>query len=102
MGTILTEAITEAADGSISFIGDVADDVSEWITEAAVDATDIFDGTYCFERDCHTDEQGLAQTEFSEYMGIPMPILLDELRRALVNLYNYNYGPGPVIEATDP
>ena len=68
LGVILTEAVTEAADGSISFIGDVADDVGGWITEYAVDAEDIFDGTYCFERDCHPDEQGLAQTEYTMYV----------------------------------
>ena len=91
LGVILTEAVTEAADGSISFIGDVADDVGGWITEYAVDAEDIFDGTYCFERDCHPDEQGLAQTEW-EYMGVPLVLIIDEVRRALVNAYNNNYG----------
>ena len=92
LGVILTEAVTEAADGSISFIGDVADDVGGWITEYAVDAEDIFDGTYCFERDCHPDEQGLAQTEW-EYMDVPLgPLIIDEVRRALVNAYNNNYG----------
>ena len=75
----------------MSFIGDAADDVGGWITEGAVDLEDIFDGTYCFERDCHPDEQGLAQTEW-EYMGFPLVQIIDELRRVLVNAYNNNYG----------
>merc|ERR1739846_179812 len=54
---ILTEAITEAADGSIEYIGDVAEDITGWINDAAVDAEDISDGTYCFERHCPQNEQ---------------------------------------------
>ena len=62
---ILTEGIRVAADGSITFIGDVTDDMGEWITEYAEDFEGIFDGTYCFERECPPEAQGLAQTEFS-------------------------------------
>ena len=54
--TILTESIREAADGSIEFIGDVAEDMTGWINDAAVDAEDIADGTYCFERHCPQNE----------------------------------------------
>ena len=61
---ILTEGITVAADGSITFIGEVTDDMGEWITEYASDFEGIFDGTYCFEEDCPPEAQGLAQTEF--------------------------------------
>ena len=64
---ILTEGIRVAADGSISFVGDVTDDMGEWITEYATDFEDIFDGTYCFEHECPPEAQGLAQTGF--YLG---------------------------------
>ena len=68
---ILTEGIVEAADGSITFIGDVTDDMGEWITEYAEDLEDIFDGTYCFERECAVAfTQGLAQTEASPALNV--------------------------------
>ena len=53
-----------AADGTVSFAGDVGGDMVEWVTEYASDVDDIGDGTYCFEHDCPPTAQGLAQTEF--------------------------------------
>ena len=88
--TILTEAITEAADGSIEFIGDVAEDITEWINDAAVDAEDISDGTYCFERHCPQNEQqanGLAQTK---QLIIPDPaaFAIHNIRERLIDAFN--------------
>jgi len=84
---ILTESIREAADGSIEFIGDVAEDITGWINDAAEDAEDISDGTYCFERHCPQNEKqgnGLAQTK----QLIPMNDAIDALRSQLIDAFN--------------
>ena len=41
----------------MDYIGDVAEDVSGWVTDVAADAEDIYDGTYCFEDECPPDEK---------------------------------------------
>ena len=110
---ILTEGIRVAADGSISFVGEVTDDMGEWITEYARDFEGIFDGTYCFERECPPEAQGLAQTEFSpaanmlanyglhKYLGsetgrthaAQAAAGLSNLRNQMVNAFNNVHSP---------
>ncbi len=75
--------------------------MGEWITEYATDFEDIFDGTYCFERECPPGAYGLAQTEIWPFLAVATPYLpvvgtgLVALHDALITAYtgttDYNF-----------
>ena len=91
-----------AADGTVSFAGDVGGDMVEWVTEYATDLDDIGDGTYCFEHDCPPTAQGLAQWTTVGWDPVPLEIrgainmfyeLRDNLRDNIIDSFNSVMSP---------
>ena len=82
---ILTENLRVAADGSIVFIGEVSDDIGEWITEYARDHEMIADQTYCFEAECPDVPTGLAQKGRADQAA--------NLKRQIVRAFRHHKKP---------